>query len=509
MSLSAFLGLARESSVAFMFGSTGTTDAFLIAMIIPNFVSAFLTSSVTSVFITVYGGYLSRGDEEQAQYTANVILSFFIMLLFGLSVFAIIETPWIVHFIAPKYSGNQLTLTIALTRLLMPNLFFGGLVGVLVGINNSHHSFIAPSINGLTANIIALISIYTLGRTMGIYGLAIGSVLGISFQFFIQFVDARRFGFRFKFIPNIHDSGFREIMVMVVPFILSASVAQVNLVIDRTLATGLEQGAVSSLYFADKIVYLPTVFTGAIATVTFPLFVTYWAQKHWDELAESINRSLRLTILLILPAVLGLYTLRIPFVRLFFLHGEFTNESALITANVVAYLLGALFFGSIVSVLVKIFIAAKNVIFPVVAGAISVGINIALSLWLIHPMQQNGLALANSLAALANLLLLVTGLFFVLKIQRLTKFKYKEFSIFFVKVFIAGLVMSFCVNSFYHLQVLHFSGRLTSEIITLGSTIFGIIVYFFMIIFFRIEESQKAIRFLLEWLKKIRSHKLR
>ena len=174
--------------------------------------------------------------------------------------------------VAPSYQGEQLALAVELTRILLPSMLFGTLMGVLVGINNVNNSFLAPSLIGLVANVITIVSIFILGSFWGIYGLAVGSFLGILGQFLIQLPSAYKHGLRFRFEIDFSHPGLRETLHLVATFVLSAATSQVNLIVDRTLATGLLAGIVSSLYFANKLVFLPqNIFTGAVVMVVFPV----------------------------------------------------------------------------------------------------------------------------------------------------------------------------------------------------------------------------------------------
>ncbi|MDR3586014.1 MAG: murein biosynthesis integral membrane protein MurJ [Desulfosporosinus sp.] len=493
--MSTILGLTRESSIAYMFGASGTTDAYLVASIIPTFFAGTLSGSLTSTFITVYAGYLARGEEGKAWRTANIIFSFFILLLGAVGILFFVFTPTLVHLFAPSYAGNRLNLTVELSRIMMPNLIFSGLLGILVGINNAHHSFIAPSSIGLISNVFIIGSIFTLGRTWGIYGLAAGATLGVLSQFLLQLPSARKHGFHYRFLLDWGDSGVREIFTLVTPFIVSAMVGQVNLIVDRTLATGLLAGRVSALYFASKLVLLPqTIFTGAVSMVVYPLLVNAAALEDWPRLVEGLNRAIRLLLLVIYPAVVGLYVLRVPLVELLFQHGVFDAADTMVTAQTVPYLLGVLFTGSFVAILVNVYFALKKMVVAVGTGVIALFVNIALSLILVRFMQQQGLALANSLSGLTNLVLLFLGFFVVLKLQKKTRLPYRAMSLFVVQVGVAGSTMGVAV---YFVNAI-LGGRWTGLRGLILSTVFSVLaglgVYLLLAYVLRVEEVRKGIQ---------------
>jgi putative peptidoglycan lipid II flippase len=496
--ISAVLGLIRESSIAYMFGASKTTDAYLVAMIIPSLISGIIGGSITSVFVTVYVSYLAKNAKEQAIRTANIIISLFILLFGGLAIGALLFTPAIVHLVAPSYRGLLLKTTIDLTRVLIPNILFGGLVGVFVGINNSHHSFLAPSAIGLISNIFILTSIFTLGKIWGIYGLAVGAVFGIFAQFTLQLPSIRHCGFRYRFILDFRDPGMREIMILLLPFIFSAAAGQVNLIVSKTLATGLSSGMVSALNFADKLASLPSLFVGAMGAVVFPLLVNAATLKDWPRLVEGINRAVRLLTIVLFPAAMGIYVLRVPLIKMLFEHGAFHAKSTFITANIVPYFLCAMFFGAMVSIFVNIYFALKKMIIAVGTGIIAVGVNIGFSLLLIGSMKQYGLALANSLATLANLILLFTGLFVILRLHEKAALPYRQFLLFIGQAGISVILMGGVVWFLYEILQGCFQGIQKTfgvPVIVIG---IGGIVYLVFGYILRIEEICKGVHWISE-----------
>jgi len=507
MGLSTIFGLARESSIAYMFGASMTTDAYLVASVIPTFFSGTISGSLTSTFITVYAGYLAKGEGEKAWRTANIIFSFLILALGVMGILFFIFTPAIVQLIAPSYTGNSLILTVELSRIMLPNLFFGGLVGILVGVNNAHHSFIAPSSIGLISNVFIIGSIFTLGREWGIRGLAVGATLGALGQFLLQLPSARKHGFHYRFSLDWSDPGVREIFTLVTPFIFSAMVAQVNLIVDRTLATALPAGRVSALYFAAKLVLLPqAIFTGAVSMVVYPLLVNAAALEDWPRLMEGLNRAVRLLLLVILPSVVGIYVLRVPLVKMLFEHGAFNETDTMMTAQIVPYLLGVVFTVSFVTILVNVYFALKKMIVAVGTGAIALLVNIALSLILVRFMQERGLALANSLSGLTNLVLLFLGFFVVLKLQKKTSLPYRALSLFVLQVGAAGSIMGVSVYLTNEILVGRWSGLQGLILSTVLSVLVGLVVYLIFTYVFQVEEVRKGIGWGIEKLKRGDQH---
>lgn len=492
---SSVLGVIRESAIAYQFGATGVTDAFLIAMIIPTLFINLVRSSITNTFITVYGGRLARGEHEASWRMANIVIS---LLSIGLFVLVVLFLPFseaLVHLVAPSYSGEQLVLASGMTKILLPSIFLGGVMGILVGINNAHHSFFIPSVIWPLSNVIVILSIFLLGPRLGIYGLAFGTLIGALAQFLIQIPTARKHGWRYSFSLDWRDSGVQEILWLVTPFILSAAASQVNLIIDRMLATSLPEGVVSALYFANKLVFLPqSVFTAALGMVVFPLLVQAASKEDWPGVIEGVYRAGRLLTLILLPAIAGIYVLRYPLVRLLFEHGAFNAQDTQLTVDTMPYFFGALFFGGMVTILVNIFFATKKMVVAVGTGIISLGVNMGLSLWLIHPLEQKGLALANSLSALVNFVLLSLGLFIVLRLHEKAPLPWREGFSFLWRTVLAVAGMAAAVWLFQE-----FSGeavKLGSPLPTLGAVGFGALVYLALLGILRVKEVQDGARVL-------------
>lgn len=506
LAISSILGFVRESAIAYKFGATAQTDAFFVAMTIPALFIGLIKNSITSTFITVYSGYMTTGQTDEGWRMTNILLSVLGVLLLGMIVVFSIGAPALVHLFAPGYTGEQLALTVELTRILLPSMFFGTLMGVLVGINNSNLSFIAPSLIGVVANVVTILSIFILGSVWGVYGLAVGSLLGIVAQFLIQLPSAFRHGLRFRFEIDFKDAGVRETMRLVAPFVLSVAAIQVNLIVNRTLATGLPEGYVSALYFADKLIFMPHyIFTVAVGMVVFPLLTRAAAQKNWGELIEGLQRSVRLLSLILLPAGLGIFLLRWPLVGLLYEHGAFTTESTRLTVETIGYFLGALYFGGLVGMVLNAFYALKKMKVAVGTSFVAVVVNIGLSLWFIAPLQQRGLALANSISSLVNLSLLTIGLYYVLRREGFEGDAFKGIPKFLTQLMLAVIGMSLAVVGYLSIVAEHFSGKGGLAITVFGAATVGIVVYGALVYWFKIEEVRKASTLIVSKVQGLRS----
>lgn len=480
---STFLGIIRESTIAYKFGATLETDACLIAMIIPGLFTGFIQGSITSTFITVYSGYLTADLREEGWRMTNSVLTFLGLASALIVIICFIGTSKLVHLTAPGYKGEQLVLAVELTRILLPSIIIVSLIGILIGVNNAHNSFLAPSLIGTAANTVTIAGILTLGSVWGIHGLAAGTLLGVLAQLLIQIPSARKHGLRFRFLLDFSNPGLREMLWLVTPFCMVTVAGQINIIIDRVFASRLEEGIVSSLYFANKLTFLPqNIFVTAVGMVVFPVLTRAASRQDWAEMITGFKLSVRLLSLVLLPSAMGIFLLRYPLVKLLFEHGAFTSENTVITTGTVAYYLGALYFGGMAIMAANIFFALKRMTIAVGAGILTVIINIFLCLILINPLQHRGLALANSLSACAYLLVLIIGIYAVLRKQNIRLNPLAGLGAFLIKVLLAVAGMSLAVS----LLLPAFEGWITGKFsilaeifctLSAAGLVYGLLVY--------------------------------
>ncbi len=497
LGLSTVLGFMRESVIAYKFGAGGSVDAYLIAMIIPTLFINLVKVSVTNTFVPVFTRYLKNNQVELAWEMTNTVISVLFVILVSIMALLFAASAELVNFVAPSYAGPQAALTVKLSQLLLPTVVFSSLLGILVGVNNAHYSFFAPSAIGVVSNLITIVSTLVLGGIWGIYGLAAGTVIGVITQFLIQIPSMYKHGFSFRFQLNLTNPGVREMMLLIGPFILSGTASQISLVVNRVLAAGLPSGAVSALYFANRLVSLPqNVFATAVGMVVYPVLVSAVTQRDWHSVVEGLNQAIRLLLLILLPAAAGIFVLREPLVQLFFQHGAFSARDTAVTADTVPFFLGTIIFQAMLTVLVNICYATRKMWTAISAGAIAVGVNVVFSLLLVHPLQQKGLALANSLSAVANVLLVGSGVYRLLSSHVHVKVNaaLRSLADFVLRVGTAVIIMGVSVLAYRQVVFTGLNGRTGLVLFSLSAVAIGLFIYTFMTYILRVEEVNKGMR---------------
>lgn len=413
--LSRLLGFVRDLVLAATFGATGATDAFFTAFRIPNFFRRlFAEGAFSQAFVPTLTDYKENRPSELKRFIDHIAGSLALTLL-SVTLVGILLAPQIILLFAPGFAGteNRLQLAVELLRLTSPYLFFISLTAFYGSLLNTSGHFAVPALTPILLNLflIAAALWFSSYAEPPIVALGWGVLLAGLSQLLFQIppLVKRRLWPRLRF--GFFDPGVRQVLKLMVPALLGISITQINLLIGSILASLLPAGSISWLYYADRLMELPVgVFGVALGTVILPELSKTWAASHRERFAAQLDWALKWLLLIGAPAALGLALLAKPILTTLFQYRAFTLHDVAMTAQpLMAYAFGLLAFMA-VKILVPAYSAQKDTKTPVKIGAVAVLVNIAVSLLLIGPLKHAGLALATSLAAWSNTLLLLAGL---------------------------------------------------------------------------------------------------
>ena len=414
--LSRILGFVRDVVIARFFGAGMGADAFFVALKLPNFLRRlFAEGAFSTAFVPVFSDYIKDGDEGATKEAAQSVFTVLSMVLVLVVVVGQIIMPLLIWVIAPGFSDDpeKYQLTVDLTRITFPYIFFISLVALAGGILNSFHRFALPAATPILLNVCMIVGALYIAPHLErpALGLAVGVLLGGITQLAIQLPALARIGMPFRFRWNLQHPAIRRILFLMGPSILGVSVAQVNLLFDIFLASWLKEGSISYLYYADRLVEFPLGLIGiAMGTAILPALSAKAASGDHAGLKHDLDFGLRLVLMINIPATVGLLVLREPILSLLFERGAFDAETTLLTSQaLLAYGLGLTAFSSI-KVLAPAFYAMKDTKTPVRIAIICMTSNMVLNVILMIPLQHAGLALATTIAAFLNAALLLKGL---------------------------------------------------------------------------------------------------
>jgi putative peptidoglycan lipid II flippase len=410
---SRILGLVRDMVVARYFGSGMATDAFFVALRIPNLLRRlFAEGSLTIAFIPIFTEYLRTRSREEALELARVILTLLSIILVIVAISGVLLSPWIVRLQAWGFgaTGEKYELTVLLTRITFPYIFLISIVALFMGVLNSLRHFAAPAASPIlwNAGIIGATIWISPHMSRPIVGVALGVIIGGLLQLAIQIPPVIKRGISLFPIWNPHHPAVKRIGLLMLPAIFGSAIYQFNQFIGTLLASLLPEGSISWLYYADRIVEFPLgVFAIAISTAALPSLSRQAAGKEFDSFRDTLNHSLGLTFFITIPSMAGLIVLGKPLIRLFFERGAFDAFSTEKTAYaLIFYSLGLWAFSGI-RVIVSAFYAFQDTKTPVKIAVVALTANLAFSLLLMGPLEHGGLALALSIASSLQFCLLL------------------------------------------------------------------------------------------------------
>jgi len=450
---SRILGYLRDAVIAWYFGAGHSTDAFIAAFRIPNLLRRlFGEGAIGNAFIPVLTDYLAKDGKDEGWRLARSALFVLSILLAALSIFGILLAPLIVKVIAPGFfdSPGKIPLTITLTRIMFPYIFFIGLVALCMGILNVFGHFAAPALAPVLLNLAMICSVIFICPYLSnpIMGLAIGVIIGGVLQLVFQLPFLIRKGLTLRLNGKLFHPGLKKIGGLMPPIIFGGAVYQINVLVGGLLGSLLKEGSVSYLYFADRLVQFPLgIFAIAAATAVLPSLSRQAAVNDIEALKDTFGYAVRLILFLTIPSMVGLLILREPIVALLFQRGEFSLLATRLTAQALLYYAIGLGAFSAVKIVAATFFALKDTRTPVIMAFVSIVTNIVLGIILMRPLAHGGLALATSLASFLNLGLLVVALrskLGSLGLRRIVRSAYKTlFSAGFMGVAVWGAVVVF------------------------------------------------------------------
>ena len=417
--LSRVLGLAREQVMAILFGAGFATDAFNVAFRIPNLLrDLFAEGAMSSAFVPTFTEVHEHRGEAEAWALGRQLMSTLLAVLLGLCVIGWLTTPWLVRAFAAGFAKvpGKIELTVMLTRVMLPFLPAVALAAAAMGMLNARGRFAVPALAPTMLNlgmIVFGVALIPACRAVGqpvILAMAIGVLLGGLLQFACQLPALSALGFRLRFERPTGHPGVRRVATLMVPATIGLAATQLNLLVSTQIASLLQQGSVSWLWYAFRIMQLPIgVFGVALATVSLPALSRAAVAQDMPGLKTTLSATLRLVFFLTVPAALWLAVMSRPVIALLYQHGRFHWFDTAQTGNaLVMYCVGLPSFAA-VGVLTRTFYALGETRVPVQASFVSVGLNLALNLLFIGPLrflglEHMGLALATSVTSIGNML---------------------------------------------------------------------------------------------------------
>ena len=405
--VSRLLGFIREMVIAAYFGATWQTDAFNMAINIVILSTAIISVGVATVVIPVYNKKTETHSKETADLFVSNILWIFSFIYVAISVAGIIFAPYLVRVFALNFNAETAALTTLMVRVMLAVAALQNVVNFLSSISRANNRFTMPSLIGFPVSIITIGSVVFLSERMGIHALVFAFIAYTTIQAAMLSVSLRKV-FRLKLFISFTNGDLKDVVLLSLPIYLSIAVAEINMVVDRMLASGLPEGSITALNFALRVRGLPdALIIAPLVTVVFPLLSQHAARNDVKLVKSLTIRSLSVVFLTLIPvaAISMFYSTEI--VQIVFERGAFTAERTQLTAGIFFYLIASVVFIGAYTMLANAFYSVQDTKTPQISAVVFVMCNIALNIILVRHMQAAGLALATTISCIIYFILLL------------------------------------------------------------------------------------------------------
>lgn len=477
--ISRFIGFGREVALSYFFGTSNVTDSYLVSITISAIIIEFIGVGISTAYIPILSNIITRFDnEESSKFTSN-LLSILIILFSVLLIIGLLFTRQLVQTVAKGFDDATIILTIQFTRIILFGMFFTIINFIFEGFLQLKNNFIIPALQGIPLNLMIIFSIF-LASKFNVFFLAYGYLFGkfIQFILFIPFLYKKQF--KFSFYVNFKDENISKLIKMSIPLIFSLSVTQVNIIIDRMIASSFVVGSISALNYANVLLSaINGTFVATITTVIYPTLSNHANKNDFDSLKYILRKTINTIIIFILPIMIFIMHYNAEIIFLIFYRGAFEKKSLYLTSIALFYYSLGILGVSLREIILKTFYSLKETKIPSLNSVISLLINIFLNLILSFYLGLFGLALATSTSNIVSCVLLMKNLK-----HKIGNFGFVKYYYYLIKLLLSTLV-SLAISHFAFINLKLYMSQNFSFVI---ASIFFIVGYIMLLFFFKINE---------------------
>lgn len=408
--LAALMGLVRNIIIARQFGIGADLDAYYAAFKLPDLLFTVVAGgALATAFIPVFTDVLANEGRARAWRLASAITNLVVLIVGAFAVLAAIFAPWLVStLIAPGFNAAQQAEAVSVMRIVLLSTLIFAVSAVQSGVLHGLKHFLLPALAPILYPVGIIAGAIWLAPTMGIRGLAVGAVMGAALHLAVKIPGLIHYGFQWLPVLDSGSAAVRRVAVLMGPRILDLAVFHLTLLATTNLASRLSPGSVSALEWGWDAMQIPETIIGtAFGLVAFPTLSDLAARSDLAGLRHTLGETLRAILALTIPAAVALILLGRPILTLLYQRGAF--DAAATEAVYVALRLFALGLvgHACLELAARAFFAQQDTLTPLLVAIGSAAVNIGLAIVLMKPMGHGGLALANSLAVSAEVVVLL------------------------------------------------------------------------------------------------------
>lgn len=490
--LSAILGLVRSRLLATYFGASEVLGVFYTADKIPSFIYTILVvGTLSTIFIPVFTN-LRKNNEDSAWHTASLMITVSVLSFIFLGVLVFAFAPLIIRLLSVgRFTEEQVRLGAGLMRIMIGAQLLLVVSSFVTSVLQSFRYFIIPALAPVLYNLGMILGIVFLTSRLGIYGPAVGVVIGALLHLFVQIPLLRKVGFSYSFFFDTADAGLKEILTLIPPRIFGVTLAQIFSIVNNSLAILISTSSVVILKFADQLQSFPiNLFGASIALAALPTLSLEADETNRQGFKKTFLTSFHQMLFFVVPASVLLLILKLPAVRLVYGAAKFPWEATLETSYALAFFSLSIFAQSANYLLTRAFYAMKDTLTPVKINFFTVLLSILTSLFFIKNLGLGvwSIAMSCSIWTIVDATILI-----VLLSKKVGGFDFNSVFNPFMKIGASAVFMGLAL--YFPLRLLDqwvFDTTRTLPLIalTLVVSLIGALVYLIFTWLFKVEEIQ-------------------
>lgn len=489
------LGLYRDRLLAIHYSVGMEANAFFTASRIPRvFFDAVFASAIAACFIPVFSEYLEKKGKKEAYRFAGNFITIILLLTGGLTLLGMAVPEGMVALFADYADPETTALAASLTRTMFPTVLFSGLAFSLVGVLQAQDHFTAPALMSTASNLVVIVYFLFFNEELGIYGLAGAYLLGWLLQGLIQIPPLRRLGYQYRPVVDFKSEGMKKVFALMGPVMVSTWVQPINLVINSRFGSRLYEGAgVSALEYATNLyLVIAGTFILSVTNVIFPRLSRLTAAGQEGRFRDTIRQTVHSSLFFVLPMTAGLMAVARPLISFLYGGNEFGGFAIDITSTALVWVSLGMAGYAVQNILSRAYFARQEGRAPLIAGAISIGVNILLCMALTDRFEVAGLAFASAVSSTVYALLLLVPME-----RRGEGVLDRSMAADLVKMLLATLVMGLCARGVLDLLTAVLPAGKPGELLSLGlCALAGVAVYGVLSVVLRIPEAALVLSFL-------------
>lgn len=403
------LGVLKQALIAAICGATAETDAYFVATGVTVALCSVIFSSVSISLLSMHTERLIVRGRESSNNLINAVLRVFIPISIGIALFFAVCAPVVAKFLAPSYLGEQLQTLASYIRTMSVMFVFTCYYLIVNVVLETDKRFLPGKGQSFLQNLFICVAAVAFYPRFGMPALIYAFLLAGFVQCIQITWNARH---EFRFVPKVdsESTAVRRLLQLAFPLLVGNAIYEINDIVDKQIATGLGHGNVSFLSYGASInEIVTTLIIQSVSTVLFSHYTTWVAEGEYEKVGDNLKKSIEYLVVLIMPVMVMCFVCGDCIVDILYGRGNFDSSAVTMTTSVVfGYAAGFLFQATRAN-LVRVYYAFQNTKTPMINGAISIAVNVTLSILLSEVIGVGGIALATSIAMLLVTVLLLPG----------------------------------------------------------------------------------------------------